>query len=320
MYGDCRRHETIRPGESVTPILKRGVLSLFLLILFFCPGSTARKVAEQSRLIVQNEYCALDASHIEEGYLQAVWRGDTDQKVKLLITSPNGIVYQYDLCNPSIPRDLAADSLSDSWEAFPLSEGDGDYTAGVYRNLSGTSYSLILTQTFNIELADEYAPFLCSNQYVRFTEESAAVRKAAALCEDISEDAEKTERIYQFVIRHIAYDTEKAEQVQNGYLRGYLPDIDETLVSGKGICFDYAALTAAMLRSQGVPAKLVTGYAGKLMTGYAGGVFHAWVEVWSGTEWERLDPTFASAALGDADSVLWNYIGEGENYTPQYYY
>ena len=42
------------------------------------------------------------------------------------------------------------------------------------------------------------------------------------------------------MITNISYDEEKARTVESGYL----PDVDETLESGKGICFDYAALNA----------------------------------------------------------------------------
>ena len=41
-----------------------------------------------------------------------------------------------------------------------------------------------------------------------------------------------------------------------------LPSVDETLKTKKGICFDYAALMTAMLRSQGIPTKLEIGYQG----------------------------------------------------------
>ena len=56
---------------------------------------------------------------------------------------------------------------------------------------------------------------------------------------------------------------------------------------------------AAMLRSQGIPCKLVVGFAGD--------VYHAWISVWSpdqgwvegtiyfdGVDWQLMDPTFAS--------------------------
>ena len=70
------------------------------------------------------------------------------------------------------------------------------------------------------------------------------------------------------MINNITYDTKKAETVENGYL----PDVDETLETQKGICFDYAALMTSMLRSQGIPTKLQIGYAGK--------VYHAWISVY----------------------------------------
>ena len=90
-----------------------------------------------------------------------------------------------------------------------------------------------------------------------------------------------------------------------------------------GICFDYAALMAAMLRSQGVPVKLVVGYTGN--------VYHAWLNVWSekdgwvdnliyfdGKVWKLMDPTFASS--GKQSASIMQYIGDGANYTAKYLY
>ena len=66
----------------------------------------------------------------------------------------------------------------------------------------------------------------------------------------------------------------------------------KTLRTGRGICFDYASLTAAMLRSQNIPARLEIGYSGD--------VYHAWISVYTEeTGWidrlieffrRRLDP------------------------------
>ena len=107
---------------------------------------------------------------------------------------------------------------------------------------------------------------------------------------------------------------------------GYLPVLDEVLAKGKGICFDYAALMTAMLRSQGVPCKLVTGYVGTSKPAY-----HAWISVWSqetgwvdgaiyfdGAVWQRMDPTFASSGSGSEEIV--QYIGDGKNYSVKYFY
>jgi len=127
---------------------------------------------------------------------------------------------------------------------------------------------------------------------------------------------DKVTEIYHYVISHITYDTHLAETVQTDYL----PDVDAILSSGKGICFDYAALMAAMLRSQSIPTKLVIGYTGD--------VYHAWISVYcpeegwlddviffDGTTWELVDPTFA--ASGSAAAVA-QYIGDGSNYVEKF--
>ena len=122
--------------------------------------------------------------------------------------------------------------------------------------------------------------------------------------------------IYAYIRDHIAYDRDKAATVQSGYL----PDPDATLAAGKGICFDYAALAAAMLRSQGIPTKLITGYVSQ------GELYHAWNMIWleetgwitvqieaPAHAWERIDLTFAAGAPGE-------YTGDGTDYTDRLTY
>ena len=104
---------------------------------------------------------------------------------------------------------------------------------------------------------------------------------------------------------------------------GYLPVLDAVLEKKSGICFDYAALMTGMLRSQGIPCKLVVGYAGQ--------AYHAWISVWSeetgwvegiiyfnGSAWQRMDPTFASS--GKQSASIMSYIGDGTNYSAKYFY
>jgi len=99
--------------------------------------------------------------------------------------------------------------------------------------------------------------------------------------------------------------------------------LDTVLEKKSGICFDYAALMTGMLRSQGIPCKLVVGYAGT--------AYHAWISVWTqehgwvdgaiyfdGSVWQRMDPTFASGSGGDP--AILRYIGDGANYTAKYFY
>ena len=166
-------------------------------------------------------------------------------------------------------------------------------------------------------MEDEFAPFIRSNQYVNFDIAPATVSRAASLTSGMTDPLKKVEAIYSFVVNNMTYDKELAANVTSGYL----PDLDSVLSKMSGICFDYAALMTGMLRSQGVPTKLVIGYAGD--------VYHAWISVYSestgwvdgviyfdGVKWQRMDPTFAA----NGDSGIMDYIGNGTNYSGKYYY
>ena len=122
------------------------------------------------------------------------------------------------------------------------------------------------------------------------------------------------------MVTNLTYDYEKAGTVQSGYL----PDVDKVLQEKKGICFDYASLMAAMLRSQGVPVKLVIGYTST-------GEYHAWINVWSeesgwidsviyfdGKVWKLMDPTFASS--GNQSQSIMEFIGNAGNYKERFAY
>ena len=145
------------------------------------------------------------------------------------------------------------------------------------------------------------------------------VAKAEELTRDITEPLKKVEAVYNFVVNSLTYDKQLAATVQSGYL----PVLDTVLDKKSGICFDYAALMTGMLRSQGVPCKLVVGYADS--------TYHAWISVWSqetgwvddviyfdGASWKRMDPTFASS--GKQSQSIMAYIGDGSNYAPKYFY
>jgi len=79
------------------------------------------------------------------------------------------------------------------------------------------------------------------------------------------------------------YDYMFASGVQSGQHKGYLPSVDNTLATNKGVCFDFSALLACMMRAQGIPARLEIGYADK--------VYHAWNSVYINGSWRRIDVT-----------------------------
>lgn len=94
-------------------------------------------------------------------------------------------------------------------------------------------------------------------------------------------------------------------------------DVDEFLFdTRRGFCAHYAGATAFLLRSVGIPARVVAGYQGGEWNAEAGYLTvrqfdaHAWVEYWQpGIGWRSIDPTAAVApervelGLRDALSV-----------------
>ena len=236
-----------------------------------------------------SEGVTIDASHISEGYIMVSYTG-TNEKVKLQITGPDEVVYTYD--------------LHGDYETFPLTAGSGSYTVGVFENIEGTSYSTLFTQTIDVKIDDEFGPYLYANQYVNFNGDSKVVEKAEELSKPCNDDLEVIEQVYNYMISNFTYDYDKAESVQSGYL----PDVDEVFEAQTGICFDYAAIMAAMLRSQRIPTRLEVGYAGD--------VYHAWISTYieeqgwvngiiqfDGKNWELMDPTFASTSSKPEDFI-----------------
>ncbi|MHB1950515.1 MAG: transglutaminase TgpA family protein [Acidiferrobacteraceae bacterium] len=77
----------------------------------------------------------------------------------------------------------------------------------------------------------------------------------------------------------------------------------------RGYCTDYAAAFATLMRAEGVPARVVVGYAGGTFNPIGHDVIvrardaHAWTEVWNGSHWMRVDPTLAVAPMVIDDGI-----------------
>lgn len=298
------------------------LIAIFCLLLGGCSGSSSASRKEHSGpprdstpkvltpsadgvTVYQNDFASIDASNTSQGYVMVKYNG-TNEKVKLRITCPDQSCYTY----------LISDR--GAYDTFPLTAGNGSYALQVLENVAGDTYTVSLAQSINVSIEDEFLPFLYPNQYVNFHTDSKAVSKGSDLAKDTYSDLDVVQNIYNYVIKNISYDTEKAQNVSYGYV----PDIDDTLSSKKGICFDYAALMASMLRSQNIPTKLEVGYSGD--------AYHAWISTYiddkgwvddiiqfNGNTWQIMDPTLA--ATNDSAAVK-KYVGDGSHYIVKYTY
>ena len=251
-----------------------------------------------------NDVAVIDHSHAEDGYICANYTG-TCPKVKLRLTGPDAIVYTYDL-------------HGNGYEVFPLSSGNGSYEITIYENISGTNYSTCLYEKISVALKDAFSPFLYPNQYVNFSADSKVVAMGAKLASTAESDLDVIKNIYDYITANITYDYDKASDPPTGYTT----DVDAILDSGTGICLDYAAVMASMLRSQQLPTRLEVGYAQD--------AYHAWISVYTdetgwlngiiefdGNVWTLVDPTFGA---NSSDRALKKFIGDGSNYILQKMY
>jgi transglutaminase-like putative cysteine protease len=265
------------------------------------------RIAEQPGAAVNaTDKAALDFSNAESGYVSAQsYLGET--KVKVLVERPGSDRYQYTI------------TWSGSYLTIPLTLGDGTYTIGIYENLYDDQYAAILSQEISVEIADEFGPFLYPNQIVDFSTDDATVQLSQQVTENATSEVEAVNQVYMHVVQNFSYDYDKASSVAPGYI----PNNDDMLASQMGICYDFASLTASMLRAQRLPTKVDVGYCGQ--------AYHAWIEVYtaetgwvrqkiefSGNTWVRMDPTFDSANDGEGD--ISQIIGDGKNYQPIFYY
>ncbi len=255
-------------------------------------------------LLLSNDVAEIDYSHTEDGYVSVRYIG-TVPIIKLRVTGPDEEVYTYDL-------------KTNDYEVFPLTGGNGQYTIAVYENIEGTQYAVAMSELIDVQISDELTPYLYPNQYVNFTKDSEAVKYASELVMPANNDIEAVELVYDFIVNNITYDKAFAESKPTNYV----PNIDTTLSTKKGICLDYAALMCSMLRSQGIPTRLEIGYAAD--------AYHAWISVhiedkgwvngiieFTGDTWQLMDPTFGASTN---DEALKKFIGDGTNYTLQKIY
>ena len=221
----------------------------------------------------------IDASHTDQGYVM-IRCEPSEKRLKARIATGQQ-TYYYDLPG------------GEGYSVFPLQMGDGMYTVRVMEQVENDLYGMRFGVELDVTLADETVPFLYPNQYVWYDASTKTVQKARELAGGISSDDEITKVFYDYVVKHMTYDMQKAKTVESGYL----PNVDDSLESGSGICFDYAALLAAMLRAQGIPTRMLIG------TVMPENLYHAWNSVYVDGEWVWMDATLDGMGHRESDYI-----------------
>jgi len=249
-----------------------------------------------------NDMAFIDTSSVAEGYVAA--SATADSRLKLMVEIAGSTeFYSYDMPQDGTPI------------VAPLNMGNGEYTFAVMQQSRGDSYAEVYAVSAEVELEDEFEPYIRPSFFCDYTANSQVVQKANELTADAGNEGDALKSIYSWIVENVTYDEAKAVSIQPGYV----PVPDETLQSQTGICFDYASLAAAMLRSQGIPCKIITGLVS------SDNIYHAWNMVyingsWVTVEisvnpntWTRIDTTFAAGGATE-------FVGDGSAYTEQLTY
>lgn len=228
--------------------------------------------AQNPLTVTYNENClqgnydaGIDYSNSSFGYICAL--GSCDQRLKIDI-SCNGKSYCSDLPNDGKPV------------SYPLAYGNGTYAIKIMRNTSENRYVQAFATSVDVDLQDEFQPFLYPNLYCDFNPQGACAKTAREITKNAKNQGDAVAIVFDYVTSNVAYDSEKANELEGK--TGYLPNPDETLASGAGICTDYASATAAMLRSIGIPTKIVIGEV------HPDNLPHAWNMVYINGTWKSL--------------------------------
>lgn len=239
--------------------------ALLLALMASALAALSATWPESGKKLLRDGTLTVDASHMEQGYILA--RAKTSKKKLKLRISMGEETYTYDLNGEG------------EYEVFPLQLGDGRYRVSLYKNAKSNRYAKDGEISLKVTLDSEEAAFLCPSQYVNYTQDSPAVKASEEICAGLDTDEQKMEAVRRFMTKGFAYDYVRA-------LTGpgkYLGDVDGCFEKRLGLCQDFAAVAACMLRVQGIPTQLVIGYADDN--------YHAWNNVYINGEYRRLDIT-----------------------------
>ncbi|MFB6365382.1 transglutaminase family protein [Paenibacillus elgii] len=220
----------------------------------------------------------IDRTALNKGLIAVNYTHNPDTKTIVRISKGNEN-YDYNLTNGA---------------RYPLQRGNGTYSVLIAQLLSDNKYKVISKESVELKLENENAVFVQSIPLINWNVHTKAVVQTTKLTNAAKTDMEKTAAIYTYITNNIKYDYEKAQTVKSDYI----PSLDAVYDSSKGICYDYAAIFAAMARSQNIPTRLVMGYEAS-----APSTYHAWNQVFLNGQWITIDTTYDAPRVQNGEKT-----------------
>jgi hypothetical protein len=244
------------------------IVIVFVLVLYPLQAISAEKLTVEKQIKILP---SIEISHINDGWINIKYEIKNNKRQKVIIQKDD-TKYTYDLIEGK------------SSENFPLQMGEGKYSISIYENTESNKYRLLSRNNVFVNNENPYTAFLASVQTVGWDSSMPVIQKVKELINDTNTTLDMITIVYKHILDEVSYDYKKMSELNTTYI----PKINEIYNSKTGICYDFASLFAGMLRSIGIPAKLVKGYADNI-DGY-----HAWNEVYikETDEWITIDTSF----------------------------
>lgn len=240
-----------------------------------------------------------DKSQLDKGLIGVSYNPSKSQNIRLVVTKGKDS-YNY--------------LIEKKGSFFPLQSGNGSYVLTLAENISGNKYKVLKQETVQLKLdkAKENLPYLQPVHNVYWNDQMDCIKKAKELTKDAKTDLEKVNIIYNYVTTNVKYDYEKAKTVKGEYV----PLAEETFKINKGICYDYAGLTGAMLRSLDIPCKIEMGYKDDIKD------YHAWNSVYlaDSKTWHKVDTTYDAIYIQGGQAAKVRTFKDDKLYTVAKHY
>jgi hypothetical protein len=205
----------------------------------------------------------------------------TDIGLNQLIRLKQSIARPYDTSTAVYRIDIREDS--DAAGAFAKDSRQQ------VKNVNGTTFELHVSTTKPQANKDEKEPgaeFTQSSYFINSADKR--VRELAALAAGQEGDPwRKALRIERWVHANMKGTNDEA-----------LATADHVAKTLQGDCTEYAMLTAAMCRAEGIPSRTAVGLIYADVRGQPAFAFHMWTEVWVGGAWQSLDATLGKGRVG----------------------
>ena len=137
---------------------------------------------------------------------------------------------------------------------YPLTHGAGEYLCVVFAR-QGNGVNSEVFRTTIIATFDKNEPYLYSNVFSHYSDDSALAKKAYEITHMLDDYETKVQNVTEYINKNIKYAYELVDEASNE-----LVDSDAVFDEGGGICYHFSALCSSMLKSVGIHSREVRGF------------------------------------------------------------